>query len=72
MDALNIHSFIDKVDIRRVRKNMLLTDEDRVLLVKVKDLLEAITETLDIVEDEDAMRSIREAEEDLRAGKVRD
>ena len=51
---------------------VLLTDEDRALLLKVSDLLEEIIETFDILEDEDAMRSIREAEEDVKAGRVRD
>lgn len=51
---------------------VLLTEEDRALLLKVSDLLEEIIETFDILEDEDAMRSIREAEEDVKAGRVRD
>jgi PHD/YefM family antitoxin component YafN of YafNO toxin-antitoxin module len=50
---------------------VLLTDEDRALLLKVSDLLEEVIETLDILKDEDAMRSIREAEEDVKAGRVR-
>lgn len=50
----------------------LLTDEDRALLLRVNDLIEEVIETLDILQDEDAMRSIREAEEDVKAGRVRD
>ena len=50
---------------------VLLTDEDRALLLKVSDLLEEVIETLDILKDEDAMRSIREAEKDVKAGRVR-
>ncbi|MDI6847198.1 MAG: hypothetical protein QMD23_03595 [Candidatus Bathyarchaeia archaeon] len=50
---------------------VLLTDEDRALLLKVSNLLEEIIETFDILEDEDAMKSIREAEEDVKAGRVR-
>ena len=53
------------------RSKALLTDEDRALLLKVSSLLEEIIETLDILEDEDAMKSIREAEEDVKAGRVR-
>ncbi|MCP8322431.1 MAG: hypothetical protein H3Z52_16060 [archaeon] len=53
------------------RSKALLTDEDRALLLKVSSLLEEIIETLEILEDKDAMRSIREAEEDVRAGRVR-
>ena len=51
--------------------SVLLTDEDRALLLKVSSLLEEIVETLDILEDEDAMKSIKEAEEDVKAGRVR-
>jgi len=53
------------------RSSVLLTDEDRALLLKVNSLLEEIIETLDILEDEDAMKSIKEAEEDVKAGRVR-
>jgi len=53
------------------RNSVLLTDEDRALLLKVSSLLEGIIETLDILEDEDAMKSIKEAEEDVKTGRVR-
>jgi len=53
------------------RSSVLLTDEDRALLLKVSSLLEEIIETLDILEDEDAMKSVKEAEEDVKAGRVR-
>lgn len=53
------------------RSSVLLTDEDRALLLKVSSLLEEIIETLDILEDEDAMKSIKKAEEDVKAGRVR-
>jgi len=45
------------------RTSVLLTDEDRTLLLKVTSLLEEIIETLDILEDEDTTKSIRQAEE---------
>ena len=53
-------------------KGMLLTDEDRNLLLKVSNLLEEIIETFETLEDEEAMKSIKEAEEDVKAGRVRD
>lgn len=53
------------------KSRVLLTDEDRALLFKVSSLLGEILETFDILEDEDAMKSIREAEEDVKAGRVR-
>lgn len=51
---------------------MLLTDEDRALLLKVSSSLKEIIETFDILEDEDTMKSIREAEDDVKTGRVRD
>ena len=53
------------------RSSVLLTDNDRTLLLKVSSLLEEIIETLDILEDENAMKSIKEAQEDVKAGRVR-
>ena len=53
------------------RSNVLLTDEDRTLLLKVSGLLEGIIETLEILEDEDTMKSIKEAEEDVKAGRIK-
>ena len=53
------------------RSTTVLTDEDRTLLLKVSNLLEEVIETLNILEDEDTMKSIKEAEEDIKAGRVR-
>jgi len=55
-----------------IDKSTLLTDDDRILLLRMRDILEEITETLDIVEDEETLKSISEAEEDVKAGKVRE
>jgi len=55
-----------------VAKSVLLTDEDKELLRRVSDLLEEILETLEVMADEELMKAIREAEEDVRAGRVRD
>lgn len=49
----------------------LLTDEDRALLRKVSSLLEEVTETCHILEDKEAMASIKQSEKDAKAGKVR-
>ena len=49
-----------------------MTDEDRVLLMRVYELLEEVVESLEILEDGDLLRSIGEAEEDVRAGRLRD
>lgn len=51
--------------------SVLLTDEDRALLLKVSSLLEEIIETFNILEDEEAMASIKQAEEGVKAGRVR-
>ncbi|MCL2690678.1 MAG: hypothetical protein FWE56_00265 [Candidatus Bathyarchaeota archaeon] len=53
-------------------ESVLITDEDRVLLVKVSGLLEELVETFNILEDKEAMDSLREAEADVKAGRVRD
>jgi len=49
-----------------------LTDNDRVLLVKVSSLLEEIVETFSILEDRKAMSCLKQAEKDVKAGRVRD
>jgi PHD/YefM family antitoxin component YafN of YafNO toxin-antitoxin module len=53
-------------------ENVLISDEDRVLLVKVSGLLEELVETFNILEDKEAMSSLKEAEDDVKAGRVRD
>jgi uncharacterized protein YutE (UPF0331/DUF86 family) len=52
--------------------SVLITDEDRALLVKVNGLLEELVETFNILEDKEAMSSLKEAEADVKAGRVRD
>jgi len=53
-------------------ESVLLTDEDRVLLMKVSNLLEEIVETCNILEDKETMASIKQSEKDAKAGRVRD
>ena len=53
-------------------EGVLLTDEDRALLVKVSSLLEEVVETFGILEDKEAMSALKQAEEDVKAGRVRD
>ena len=53
-------------------KGMLLTAEDRALLIKISNLLEELIETLEVLEDEETMKSIKKAEENVKAGRVRD
>jgi len=53
------------------RSRVLLTDDDHTLLSKVSSLLEEIIETLDILEDKDTLKSIKEAEEDVKTGRTR-
>jgi len=50
----------------------LLTNEDRALLVRVEEPLEGIMENLEILDDEGAVASLREAKEDVKAGRVMD
>ena len=53
-------------------ESVLLTNEDRALLIKVRSLLEEIVETFSILEDKETMTSIKQAEKDIKAGRVRD
>ena len=53
-------------------ESVLISAEDRALLVKVSGLLEEIAETVGILEDKEAMDSLKEAEADVKAGRVRD
>ena len=54
------------------KSNTLLTDDDRNLLLKVSTLLEEIIENLEILRDGETMKAIKEAEEDVKAGRIRD
>ncbi len=49
----------------------ILTDEDRRLLLRVSELLEEVLESFEILEDKETMEAIREAEEDVKAGRTR-
>ena len=49
----------------------ILTEEDRELLLRVNRLLEEVLETLEVMGDDETVKAIREAEEDLRADRVR-
>jgi len=49
----------------------ILTDEDRKLLLRVNQLLEEVLETLEVMSDKETVEAIREAEEDVKAGRVR-
>ena len=49
----------------------ILTDEDRKLLLMVSRLLEEVLETLEVASDQETVKAIREAEEDVKAGRVR-
>jgi hypothetical protein len=53
-------------------EGVLLTDDDRALLVKVSSLLEEVVETFSILEDKKAMSCLKQAEKDVKAGRVRD
>lgn len=49
-----------------------MTDEDRALLIKVSDLLEEVVETMSILEDKKAVSNLKQADQDIKAGRVRD
>ena len=49
----------------------ILTDEDRRLLLRVNQLLEEVLETLEVMSDKETVEAIREAKEDVKAGRIR-
>ena len=49
----------------------ILTDEDRKLLLRVHQLLEEVLETLEVMSDKETVEAIREAKEDVKAGRIR-
>jgi len=49
------------------RKNLKIISEE---LPKVRQLLEELIETMEILSDEELMKSIRESEKDLREGRT--
>ena len=53
-------------------ERVLLTDDDKALLVKVSDLLEEVVESFSILEDKEAMLRLDKAEKDAKAGRIRD
>ncbi len=53
-------------------EGILLTDEDKALLVKVSSLLEEVVETFSILEDKKAMACLKQAEKDVETGRIRD
>ena len=52
--------------------HVLITDEDRTLLAKVSSLLEELVETINILEDPEAMKAIKQADKDVKTKKIRD
>jgi len=51
--------------------SVVLAREQMELLVKTKNLLEELIETLDILADREMVKAIRRGEEDLKAGRTR-
>jgi len=52
--------------------HVLITDEDRTLLAKVSSLLEELVETINVLEDPEAMKAIKQADKDVKTKKTRD
>lgn len=52
-------------------ESVILTDDDRALLLKVSNLPEKVVETFSILKDKEAMSCTKQAEKDIKAGKVR-
>ena len=50
----------------------LLTEEDVRKLLEFRNMLEEIIETIDLLLNPEALEALREAEEDVKKGKVKD
>jgi len=46
-------------------------EEERRELVRLRELLESMIETVDVLLDEELLKGISEAEEDMKAGRIR-
>lgn len=58
---------------RFIMGKMILFEKDAIhALVQTRDLLEEILETLDVMADEEMMKKISVAEEDVKEGRIRD
>jgi hypothetical protein len=60
------------LQVSTVPPHVLLTNEDRALLTKVSSLLEEIVETINVLEDKETMKAIKQADKDVKTKKVRD
>ncbi len=52
--------------------DLVIADEERRKIEEVRDLLEDIIETLNILLNKEALAKLREAEEDLKAKRLKD
>ncbi len=50
----------------------MLSEKEIKLITETRDLLEELLETLEIVSDKSLMKEIKRAQEDVKAGKLRD
>ena len=51
--------------------NVILEEEDRKMLKQTRDLLDELLETAEIASDEESMKKLEEAKEDVKKGRVR-
>ena len=49
----------------------MLTEEEVQKLREVRDILEEVVETLDLLLDKEALKKLEEAEQDIKEGKIR-
>jgi len=50
---------------------LIIGEEERKELMRLRELLESLIETMDVLLDEELLKGISEAEEDIEAGRVR-
>ncbi len=59
------------LQVNKMPPHVLLTNEDRALLTKVSSLLEEIIETINVQENKETVKAIKQAGKEVKTGKTR-
>jgi len=67
------HCLINTIEVPTMTTilEQIITEKDRQKLKELRNLLEEIIETIDIILDKEAIRKIREAEQDIKQGRTK-
>ncbi len=67
----NLYDLIDQVALSGKRVGITKKGESKVVLISQEDL-DSLEATLDVMSDPELMKAIRQGDEDIKAGRVRD